>query len=77
MEEIGHKQLEFTFLPIDQAISEDISRELFEKEFSHLKKELESQRTLSHGIIIGVGLAFVLSLGMMILELALFHHKIS
>lgn len=74
MTDITHEQLEFSFRPIDQVTSEDTSREVFEKEFSHLKKELEFQRTLSHGIIFGVAVAFVLSLGMMIFELAIYHH---
>ena len=55
--------------------AEDVAKKVFEDEFSELKKALEKQQALSWGIIIGVGVAFILTIGIVAIEVILFHTR--
>ena len=56
-------------------VPEATAEQTFEEKFSGLKKELEEQRKLSWQIIIGVGAAFILTIGIVAVEVILFHTR--
>jgi hypothetical protein len=62
--------------------TESVSKEVFEKEFAKLKESLVKQQadlikqeTMSWGIIIGVGVAFIFTIGIIAIEVILFHTR--
>ena len=52
--------------PNIDTVDELVARELFDKEFAALKKELEAQDYKTWQIVIGVALAFILAVGVVI-----------
>lgn len=72
------------FVPMAVAAkaTESVSKEIFEKEFATLKEslvkqqeDLKKQEKMSWGIIIGVGVAFILTIGIVAVEVILFHTR--
>lgn len=54
-----------------ETVEEVVAKSVFEKEFAGLKKELEKQQSLTWQVVIGVGVAFVLAIGVVIVDAVL------
>ena len=52
---------------------EMVSETIFDRDFAHLKKDLQDQKKLNWQIIIGVALAFIFTIGLVGIEVMLFH----
>jgi hypothetical protein len=61
-----------TIIPIGEATAESV----FYREFANLRKGLEEQKKLSWQIVFGVGIAFVIAIGLAVLEITLFHTRV-
>jgi len=69
---------EESFTPISKVTEPAaISREVFNREFSDLKKQIEEQKSLSWNIIIGIGVAFFITIGVIIIDIYQFHYVTS
>lgn len=55
-------------IPIEQATAVSVSKDLFDREFKSLKEDLEEQKNISWGIVIGVVIAFIIAIGVIIIE---------
>ncbi len=49
-------------------VEELVAKSVFEKEFAFLKTELEKQQSLTWQVVIGVGIAFVLAVGVLVAD---------
>ncbi len=58
-----------------KSVQEATAETVFHREFSQLKKDLEEQKKLSWQIVIGVAVAFLLTIGLVGVEIMLFHTK--
>lgn len=58
-----------TIIPLGEATAETV----FRREFASLRKGLEDQQRLSWQIVIGVVIAFLFTLGLVGIEIMLFH----
>jgi len=64
------------FTPIkDVTEPATVSREVFNREFSDLKEKIQEQKSLSWQIIIGIGVAFFLTVGLVIIDTSKFHYQ--
>ena len=60
-----------TIIPLGQATAETV----FRREFANLRKRLEEQQKLSWQIVIGVAIAFLFTIGLVGVEIMLFHTR--
>ena len=60
-----------TIIPVEEATAETV----FRREFSNLRKGLEDQQKLSWQIVIGVAIAFLFTVGLVGVEIMLFHTR--
>ncbi len=66
------------FTPIEDAAEPvAISREVyyFRKEFSDLKQKIQEQESLSWKIVIGIGVAFLFTVGLVVIDISKFHYQ--
>jgi len=52
-------------------VDELVAKSVFEKEFEKLKKELETQQSITWQVVMGVGIAFVIAVGIIVTEVTL------
>lgn len=60
-----------TIIPLGEATAETV----FRREFANLRKGLEDQQRLSWQIVIGVAIAFLFTIGLVGVEIMLFHTR--
>lgn len=60
-----------TIIPLGEATAETV----FRREFANLRKGLEDQQKLSWQIVIGVAVAFLFTVGLVGVEVMLFHTR--
>ncbi len=60
-----------TIIPLGEATAETV----FRREFANLRKGLEDQQKLSWQIVIGVAIAFLFTVGLVGVEIMLFHTR--
>ena len=60
-------------ISIEQATAESVSKEVFDREFTNLKKDLIEQKKLNWQIIMVVVVAFLFTIGLIAVEIMLFH----
>jgi len=61
------------FISIEEATAISVSKETFDKEFSNLKEELKQQKSISWQIVLGVGIAFLFTIGLIAIDIFIFH----
>ena len=74
IENVTNEQ-EFVKARFANQLSEQVSREVFDKEFALLKNDLKQQKSLSMNIIIGVLVAFLFTIGLIAYDIMKFHHQ--
>lgn len=64
------------FTPISAVTDQsEIPREIFNREFADLRKQLEDQKTLSLGIVYGVVVVFIVAIFLAIMDVNKFHFE--
>ena len=54
--------------PNIETVDELVAKSVFEKDFANLKKELETQQSITWQVVIGVAVAFVLAIGVTVVD---------
>lgn len=57
------------------SLPEATAKTVFEQEFANLKKGLEAQQRISWQIVVGVAIAFLFTIGLVAVEIILFHSR--
>lgn len=63
-----HNENQPKFVSAVEAAAESVSRKIFDEKFAGIKEELKEQRKMNWGIIVGVVIAFLFTLGMVATE---------
>ena len=65
-------QKEFTPI-IDVTEIPELTSQIFDQKFAKLEKDIADQRKLSWGLVVGVGLAFLFTIGLIAVDMFKFH----